>query len=184
MRGHSRFDREKCDRSDSDAGTKGSPNGKAQRHQQQSVQGEHRDPCTLLHCVRVVVEVDVFFGKRALVLLIRKEPQGARSKTGGGDAASHPQLDQRRMLRVDPKITEPPIVNTGGDVISLVDGEPIKPGRDSGAHDCSRYEQKKQTVDEAYANSWCVPVSYACYCKICCLAKNLSEVFPPRSKLA
>jgi len=32
------------------------------------------------------------------------------------------------MPWVDPKITEAHIVNTGGDVISLVDGEPIQAG--------------------------------------------------------
>src|SRR5271156_963705 len=77
------------------------------------------------------------------------------------------------MLRINAKIAKPHVGDAGGDVIGLVDGESIKPGRDSGAHDRSRYEEKKHTGEETCANRWCVPVSCVGYCKFCCLAKNV-----------
>src|SRR5579863_4825177 len=63
------------------------------------------------------------------------------------------------MLRVDPKIIEPHVGDAGGYMVSLVDGEPIKPGRDGGARDPGRYKEKKQAAEENYANPWYVPAS-------------------------
>src|SRR5208282_3410693 len=63
------------------------------------------------------------------------------------------------MLRVDAKVTKPHIGDAGGDMVSLVDGEPIKPGRDCGAHDRGRHEKSKEAAGETYA--WFLPVACA-----------------------
>src|SRR5271168_4051376 len=103
VRGYSRVDREKCDRSESHAGTESSPSGKPQAHEQQSVQGEHGDPCTLLHKVRVVVEVDIFYSDGSIVLLTVKRPPGSRSIAGDGTDAWHPWPVHRTKLATNAK---------------------------------------------------------------------------------
>ena len=142
-------------------GPKGSPSGKPQTHEEQSVQGEHGDPRALLHGVRVVVEVDVFFGEGALVLLVGKGPQGAGSKTGRSDEAPNPELDQRRVFRIDAKIAKSYVGDAGSNVIGLVDCESVETCRNGGANDGCRDEKNQQTTEEKYVNARCVPTTCA-----------------------
>ncbi len=74
------------------------PRRAGKRHKQQSVQCPHCGPGTVLYEIGIVVEIDVFFGKRAFVMLVRKGPQGAGSKAGPGDEAPHPQLHEVEVV--------------------------------------------------------------------------------------
>src|SRR5712692_7963592 len=104
MRGHGGINREKERSPERDPGTKGPAHGEGQRYQQQSIQRPHRNPCASLHGIEIVIEVDIFLREIALVFLVSEWADAAQAKAGCGDKASHPELDERRVLWIDAKI--------------------------------------------------------------------------------
>src|SRR5260370_26880640 len=153
MRGHGGINREKERSHERDAGAKSPAHGEGQRYQQQSIQRPHRNPCASLHGIEIVIEVDVFLREIALVFLVSEWADAAQAKAGCGDKAPDPELDKRRMLRIDAEIGIAHVRDARGDVIGLIDSKAVQPGSYGGADDGSAHQREQDKNEEAQVDS-------------------------------
>src|ERR1700730_9818489 len=153
MRGHGRIDCEKEQSPERDARAKRPAHGERQQHQQQSVQRPHGDPRAPLHGMELIMKVDVLLREIAFVSLVIEWANAAQVKARSGDNAPHPELDERRMLRIDAEIRIAHVRDASGDVISLINSEAIQASCYGGTDDSSGHQQEHDEDEGAKADS-------------------------------
>ena len=123
------------------------PHCQSKTEQQDSIQHEHGDPRPSLRYVRIVFSEYNSFSEMPLIPFFKQGPEGWSLENIWGKKRTHPQLDQRRMFRIQTVIAQARVSNARSDVIGLVDIKTVEAGSDGGAENSAKHQSQQQCED-------------------------------------